>query len=315
MRGPLWTVLPAGALALALAGTAHAAPAIDVISALEPAPGAEAGQVFVRATDSGGVVNAVRIDRADGSGSFFESACRVGPSASAARVPLPPAPFRRGAAVEFTLPVPPGGDGALRVTATSEPCSGTGASESTSRDVLLAAIAPGSADKPPAVDPLPVPQPIAGAAAGCANADLIPVGRTRKRVRRAVVCLVNAERAEHGLPKLRTSRKLERAAARHTADMRRRAYLAHSAPDGPDLAGRLRKARYWPATGGENIAAGTGPLSTARATIEAWMESEGHRANVLDRRFKEIGVALEPLLPSPPTTPGAVFTANFGRRG
>lgn len=63
---------------------------------------------------------------------------------------------------------------------------------------------------------------------------------------------------------------------------------------------------------GENIAYGTGTLGTPKAIVDAWMHSPGHRANILDRSFREIGLGVR--LGSPVGSDGATYVHNFGRR-
>ena len=65
---------------------------------------------------------------------------------------------------------------------------------------------------------------------------------------------------------------------------------------------------------GENIAWGTLWLATPRAIVAAWMASPGHRANILDRRYRDTGIGVSP---HPPTSlahgqPGAIYTQDFG---
>jgi uncharacterized protein YkwD len=65
---------------------------------------------------------------------------------------------------------------------------------------------------------------------------------------------------------------------------------------------------------GENIAWGTLGLATPRAIVAAWMASPGHRANILDRHYRETGIGVSP---HPPTSlangqPGAIYTQDFG---
>jgi uncharacterized protein YkwD len=65
---------------------------------------------------------------------------------------------------------------------------------------------------------------------------------------------------------------------------------------------------------GENIAFGTGELSTPREIVVAWMRSPGHRRNILDRSYRETGMGVVPAAPpsSAEGQPGGTYTQEFG---
>jgi uncharacterized protein YkwD len=105
---------------------------------------------------------------------------------------------------------------------------------------------------------------------------------------REVVRLVNAERAKAGCGALRQDTRLDTAARGHSADMARRNYFSHTTPDGVDPWERARAAGYNTPTG-ENIAMGQ---RTAAEVTKAWMNSSGHRANILNCDSKAIGMGL-----------------------
>jgi uncharacterized protein YkwD len=153
----------------------------------------------------------------------------------------------------------------------------------------------------------------------CANVDLEPTAGNLDEVRAAVLCLHNRDRAAAGLPALKENAKLRKAAVGHSDDMVSRRYFDHDEPDGDDMVDRIRRAGYvrpgdaWSL--GENIAWGTEKLATAAEIHEAWMNSAGHRANILRRSFKEIGIGI--VLGNPSVNPagaGATYTADFGFR-
>jgi uncharacterized protein YkwD len=155
---------------------------------------------------------------------------------------------------------------------------------------------------------------------GCANANLLPTRANLELVRDAVLCLHNRERARHGLPGLRESPKLRRAAERHSANMVDERYFDHTSPTGSTMVSRIRRtgytrrARAWAL--GENIAWGSGGLATAAQIHRSWMKSPGHRANILQRSFREIGIGIESGLPVrlSAAQSGATYTADFGFR-
>jgi uncharacterized protein YkwD len=160
--------------------------------------------------------------------------------------------------------------------------------------------------------------PAAKRAQPCANADLAPARGNLKEVRTAVLCLHNRERSARGLPPLREHARLREAASRHASDMVAARYFSHDAPSGADMVGRIMRTGYgrgarWAL--GENIGYGTGPLATPAQIHQAWMRSPGHRANIVQRDFREIGIGIA--LGAPVDAQGlggATYTADFGVR-
>jgi uncharacterized protein YkwD len=156
-------------------------------------------------------------------------------------------------------------------------------------------------------------------AAACANADVVPAPGNLDLVRAAILCLNNEERGARGLRALKENSHLRQAAAGHAGDMVARRYFAHDAPDGADTVDRIVRAGYvrrnqgwWL---GENLAWGTGAKATAAEIHNAWMASPPHRANILRRSFREIGIGIA--LGNPAVWPpdaGATYTADFGLR-
>ncbi|WP_084469350.1 CAP domain-containing protein, partial [Nocardiopsis trehalosi] len=115
----------------------------------------------------------------------------------------------------------------------------------------------------------------------------------------AVVELTNRERAEAGCAPLRVDGALTRASQAHSEDMAARDYMGHETPEGVGPAERAEDAGYT-AWSGENVAAGYG---SAEAVMAGWMDSPGHRANILNCDNTEIGVGES----------DARWTQNFGR--
>jgi uncharacterized protein YkwD len=152
----------------------------------------------------------------------------------------------------------------------------------------------------------------------CANANVAPTAANLELVRSAVLCLHNRERAARGLPKLAEHAALRTAADAHSAHMVDARFFAHDGPDGSDMADRILGAGYARDQGwslGENIAWGTGPLATAAGIHRAWMRSPGHKANILRRQFREIGIGIALGAPvSGGGHDGATYTADFGVR-
>lgn len=104
-----------------------------------------------------------------------------------------------------------------------------------------------------------------------------------------VVALVNKERADAGCGPLTEDPQLDKAAQDHSDDMGARDFFDHTNPDGADPGQRITAAGYAWSTYGENIAQGQ---QTPEAVMDAWMHSPGHRANILNCSFKDIGVGV-----------------------
>jgi uncharacterized protein YkwD len=132
----------------------------------------------------------------------------------------------------------------------------------------------------------------------------------------ATVCLINRARAQHGLSSLHSTGSLERAAAAHSRDMVRRDFFSHESPGGStpqqriDRTGYLSGARSWAI--GETIAWGTGGFATPASIVRDWLHSPGHRAILLDGRFRDLGIGIA--IGAPTASGGATFTGDFGER-
>jgi uncharacterized protein YkwD len=161
-------------------------------------------------------------------------------------------------------------------------------------------------------------KPRAHAAITCANTDVLPTGDNVDQIRAAVLCLHNQIRQQHDLPLLKDNAKLRKAAIGHSADMVDDGYFDHTTPGGTSFVDRILGAGYakrneaW--TLGENLAWGTGDLSTASGVMQAWMNSAGHKANILKRSYKELGIGIRLGVPNDAGV-GATFTADFGAKG
>jgi uncharacterized protein YkwD len=159
----------------------------------------------------------------------------------------------------------------------------------------------------------------ATAAAGCADATLRPTKENLERIRAATLCLLNAERADHGLPALRANKRLTRAAKAYSARMVRRRFFAHVCPQGSTLKSRARSAKYLNKSVrdyslGENLAWGSGSRSTPKSIVRGWMRSSAHRDVILDGRFEDVGVGVAPGAPRKLRGRAGTYTAEFGYR-
>jgi uncharacterized protein YkwD len=161
--------------------------------------------------------------------------------------------------------------------------------------------------------------PAAAGTAPCANATAMPGQASEAVLSKATVCLLNRERTSRRMRGLRVNRRLSRAALAHTRDMVEKRYFEHVSKSGADVVDRLLSTGYlgrvrsWLV--GENLAWGTHSLSTPRQTVTSWMNSPGHRANILKRRFREIGIGI--VFHAPARTSdrvAATYTTTFGYR-
>jgi uncharacterized protein YkwD len=118
-----------------------------------------------------------------------------------------------------------------------------------------------------------------------------------------VLRLVNSERARAGCGALTNDSRLATAAQKHSADMASNKYFSHTSQNGDEMADRIDAAGYKWRSIGENIAKGQ---STPAAVMQAWMNSSGHRANILNCGFRNIGIGLAYDGRSP------VWTQDFG---
>lgn len=104
-----------------------------------------------------------------------------------------------------------------------------------------------------------------------------------------VIAQMNIRRAAAGLPPLSIDERLCRAAEDRMRDMEENGYWAHVSPDGRSPFEWLRPRGYPFAYAGENLASG---FETAEVLVEGWMESKGHRDNILSPVYKDCGIAI-----------------------
>jgi uncharacterized protein YkwD len=168
--------------------------------------------------------------------------------------------------------------------------------------------------KPPTAVPAPAPAPAPTPAPGtCADTRTAPTSANIPLIRAAVLCLVNKERAAAGLGGLVDNGALTAAAQGHSADMVAQRFFSHTSADGRTVAQRIVAAGYTPYRSfGENIAWGSGGY-TAESVVKGWMESPGHRANILGASFTESGVGIALGTPDPQWS-GVTYTHDFGSR-
>ena len=142
---------------------------------------------------------------------------------------------------------------------------------------------------PPLRSPSPRAAAFATATAAMLGVLLTPqsaAALTVTEARAEVVKLVNAHRANAGCAAVKVNPYLTNAAQAHATDMSVKKYFSHTSKDGTTWSARIKKYGYaYP--GGENIAYG---YSTPAAVMKGWMNSDGHRKNILNCKFKVVGV-------------------------
>ena len=155
-----------------------------------------------------------------------------------------------------------------------------------------------------------------GAGAACANATVAPSAAALPAVADATLCLLNGERADRGLPPLAPNPKLTGAATAYAQDLVDGSYFSHTGRDGSDVRQRIERVGYLPRDAGwllgENLAWGTGALATPGAIMQAWMNSPGHRDNILNPEYREIGIGVVTGNPSRADGAGATYATTFG---
>jgi uncharacterized protein YkwD len=157
-----------------------------------------------------------------------------------------------------------------------------------------------------------------GAEDNCTDATVQPTAQNLAHVSEVVFCLMNAMRANAGLPALKQQDQLASASVDHSQDMVTNKYFAHDSLDGRDVVTRLKTVTYIPKSGdwvvGENLAWGSGTLATPKALVNAWMNSPPHRENLLSADFQEVGMGVVFGTPSKDASDGVTVTTDFGTR-
>ena len=136
--------------------------------------------------------------------------------------------------------------------------------------------------------------------------------------RAALLCTIDAERTARKLPVVHASSQLARAAQGHADDMVIRHFFEHVTPGGSTLGDRVHATGYidgrrdWEL--GEAIAWAQQPLDTPVTLMRAWLASPAHRAIILDRRFRDVGIGVTDGLTDGSPVPGATAVLDFGFR-
>jgi uncharacterized protein YkwD len=156
----------------------------------------------------------------------------------------------------------------------------------------------------------PTPTPTAGNTVTGCDGSSVTLGAEES----AELQLHNAERARNGLAAFCVHPRLVDAARAHSQDMIVRNYFSHTSADGRSFVQRVDGAGYTGWTNlAENIAWGSGTLGEPSTIFTNWMNSPGHKANILNPNLREIGIGV-----ASGTFQGysgaRVYTADFGTR-
>lgn len=159
----------------------------------------------------------------------------------------------------------------------------------------------------------------ASASATCRYQYLVPSPRNVVKVSAATRCLINRERTRRGRAALLRSGELRKAARRQARRMVRRNFFAHVGPDGSTLLSRVTGGTSYVRGGrgfalAENLHWGVSQRATPRQIVRGWMRSSGHRRNMLDRRYRHIGIGVAPGAPKRVKAQAGTYATVFGRR-
>lgn len=141
---------------------------------------------------------------------------------------------------------------------------------------------------------------VVGVLVGLGGTSEAATSASRETLRNSVVKLTNNARASKGCRPLKQNSRLELAAQRHANDMAKRNYFSHNSLDGTPWWKVIMRAGYKD-PGGQNIARG---FSSTRPLHRAWMNSPLHRKNIMNCKFRTIGIGFN--------TNGDYWVQDFG---
>jgi uncharacterized protein YkwD len=158
-----------------------------------------------------------------------------------------------------------------------------------------------------------------GASACHRYGDAKPGSISGKHAEAAIFCFINRKRHDHGKASLSRKTPLGEAADRHNQFMINHNCFSHQCSGEGSLDTRLKSTGYL-AGGlirwmyGENIAWGEEGKGTPASIVNAWMHSAGHRANILNGTFKDVGIGVDWGTPYSKSYNGGTYTLDFGYR-
>ncbi|HEY70742.1 MAG TPA: CAP domain-containing protein [Anaerolineae bacterium] len=122
--------------------------------------------------------------------------------------------------------------------------------------------------------------------------------------------LINQERSSRGISPLIVSSQLTAAARQHSRDMACNDFFSHTGSDGSSPFDRMAWSGFSFTAAAENIYAGSGPYNSPQQAFNGWMNSTGHRTNMLNATYTHVGIGY---IYCASSTYGGYFTANFAR--
>lgn len=262
----------------------------------------------VTARDPNAPVSGVSVTFDEKLGAFGETACLA---ASAGQQPS--GPFVPGTPVTFNIPYvfQRAGVHQISVQVTSGGCVENPTTETLTFTVVVGPRSSGKASTSATVEASAKRAP--GGVSSCPDVALLPTAANGKRVVKSTLCLLNKERAKRRLRPVKLNGKLGKAATGHSRDMVTRHFFAHTGPSGPSLPGRITRVRYKGAFG-ETLGFGAGSLGSPQEMVKAWMNSPPHKAIILTRRYRTVGIGVVPEDPKLSGPPSASYTADFGSK-
>jgi uncharacterized protein YkwD len=161
-----------------------------------------------------------------------------------------------------------------------------------------------------------IAMPAGAAASSCAPDTGTTETMTLAAVRDDTRCLLNRKRAAEGVRALTIDRRLTGTARRHSHRMVADQFFAHDSLSGRQFSERIAATGWMDGRGswivGENLAWGTGTYATPRAVVKAWMRSPAHRRNIMERRFRVIGIGVMRGTPIAGVEQGMTYTTDLG---
>ncbi|MGH2954257.1 MAG: CAP domain-containing protein [Solirubrobacterales bacterium] len=159
--------------------------------------------------------------------------------------------------------------------------------------------------------------PAASAAkqARCALGDRPAAELTVRELRKSVICRINRQRERRDTRSLSRSKKLQKAAQKHTKVIVETECFAHQCPGEPELEQRIRRVGYLDGAREWGYAESTGCAESAAAMVRNWLDIRFHRMNLLGAKFRDVGIGAAQGGPEDRCKKGfATFTAVFGWR-
>jgi uncharacterized protein YkwD len=253
-------------------------------------------QVLARDPDSR--ISGLTVDFGEALGLWAESSCIEGQPTA-------------GGTVQFDVPYRYLAPGPHTITITVL-SGGCGQAQATQQTKTVTVGAPAAAASRRARASLSIPGPTV--TSRCKNARMAPTRRQTKAIVKALLCVMNEQRKLFKLKPLKNSKRLSTAALAHSRSMVLGGFFAHQGPTEPALVSRLKRVKFAGAAG-ENLGAGAGSLGTPVAIVDGWMHSALHRANLLSKRWRAVGIGFLAQYPiKTAALPVATYTTDFGSK-